>query len=150
MYLEATKRTPHSPGEYKRYELTPAETTLWEQSSAQRSLIQECAELGNARARWLHGSYLEGSGDLLVFISKDKATLQNDPEQTKPMRRPTNSTAWPQTKGYALAMMAPAHNYAVGEGIRRGQALGNRVVQRGSQPRHRRERGYWRSFASKG
>jgi len=125
LYIEMMKRAPHDPGEYKRYDPTPTETSLEEQISAQYRLIERCAELGNAWAQYLYGTYLETRGDKLVFISKDKATLQNAPQKATQAQSSANDTYAMANKwfglaadqGYAQAMMSLGHNHALGKGL---------------------------------
>jgi len=149
LFLETTKRTPHSPGEYKRYELTPAEASLKEQISGQRSLIQKCAELGNAGARYIHAEHLERSGDMLVVISKDKTVLQDDPPKAAKAQSDANETYAEANKwyslaaaqGYPLAMLALGHNHAVGKGFVASKSLamewfskaGNQAIEMGKR-----------------
>jgi hypothetical protein len=123
--LDTMKGALNIPLEHKRYEPTSVTAPLQEQIATQRILLQECAESGNAWARYLHGSYLEVHGDLLLAISKDKTVLHDDPlkaaqAQNSAAEAYSDANKWfnlAASQGYALAMMSLGHNYAVGKGF---------------------------------
>ena len=117
--------------------------------SAQQSLIQNCADVGDAQTRYLCGYQFEMNAGTLVALSMDHNVLQFAPLTATLARESANKSYSEANKwltlaanqGHLLAMIALALNYAEGRGLTPNKTLAiewlnkaaNRAIETGTR-----------------